>query len=114
MDVAYGANLHVGKLKKMVNRLLFGSTTEQDFRLAKKRSMCSRTRFFLEVHLQPNIKWKGDLHLGIIDSYDTNILLGQDLLVLQGDEPVGLARSLAPGWEWAGTPGRLAKMHQKR
>ena len=66
------------------------------------------------VHLQPDIKWKGDLHLGIIDSYDTNILLGQDLLVLQGDEPVGLARSLAPGWEWAGTPGRLAKMHQKR
>jgi archaeosine synthase len=66
------------------------------------------------VHLQPNIKWKGDLHLGIIDSYDANILLGQDLLVLQGDEPVGLARSLAPGWEWAGTPGRLAKMHQKR
>lgn len=66
------------------------------------------------VHLQPDIKWKGDLHLGIIDSYDTNIFLGQDLLVLQGDEPVGLARSLAPGWEWAGTPGRLAKMHQKR
>jgi len=66
------------------------------------------------VYLQSNIKWKGDLHLGIIDSYDKNILLGQDVLVLQGDEPVGLARSLAPGWEWAGTPGRLAKMHQKR
>ena len=66
------------------------------------------------VRLKSSIKWKGDLHLGIIDSYDGKIRRGQDLLVLQNEEPVGLARSLAPGWEWAGTPGRLAKMHQKR
>ena len=65
------------------------------------------------VHLKPDIKWKGDLHLGIIESYDNNIRRGQDLMVLQNDQPVGLARSIAPGWEWAGTPGRLAKMHQK-
>ena len=65
------------------------------------------------VHLKPSIKWKGDLHLGIIESYDNNIRRGQDLLVLQDGQPVGSARSLAPGWEWAGTPGRLAKMHQK-
>ncbi len=65
------------------------------------------------IHLKSSIKWKGDLHLGIIDSYDENIRRGQDLLVLQDEKPIGLARSLAPGWEWAGTPGRLAKMHQK-
>ena len=65
------------------------------------------------VHLKPDIKWKGDLHLGIIESYDNNIRRGQDLMVVQNDQPVGLARSIAPGWEWAGTPGRLAKMHQK-
>ena len=35
------------------------------------------------------------------------------VMVVQNDQPVGLARSIAPGWEWAGTPGRLAKMHQK-
>ena len=66
------------------------------------------------VRLRSDIKWKGDLHLGIIDSFDQNIRRGQDLLVQQDGEAVGSARALAPGWEWAGTPGRLAKMHQKR
>jgi len=66
------------------------------------------------VRLKSGIKWKGDLHLGIIDSYSSNIQRGQDLMVLQDGQPIGLARSLAPGWEWLGTPGRLAKMHQKR
>lgn len=66
-----------------------------------------------QIHLKSDVRWKGDIHLGILDSYDENICRGQDLLVMQNDHPVGLARSLAPGWEWAGTPGRLAKMHQK-
>ena len=66
------------------------------------------------VDLKSEIKWKGDLHLGIIESYDHSIRRGQDVMVLQNGQPVGLARSIAPGWEWAGTPGRLAKMHQKR
>ena len=66
------------------------------------------------VTLRSDIKWKGDLHLGIIDAFDQNIRRGQDVLVLQNGEAVGSARALAPGWEWAGTPGRLAKMHQKR
>ena len=66
------------------------------------------------VHIKSGIKWKGDLHLGIVESYDKNIRRGQDLMVLQDQTPIGLARSLAPGWEWPGTPGRLAKMHQKR
>ena len=67
-----------------------------------------------KVRLHSNIKWKGDLHVGIVESFDHNIRRGQDVLVLQDEEAVGLARALAPGWEWAGTPGRLAKMHQKR
>ena len=66
------------------------------------------------VHLKSEIQWKGDLHLGIIESYDHSIRRGQDVMVVQNGQPVGLARSIAPGWEWAGTPGRLAKMHQKR
>ena len=66
------------------------------------------------VHLKSDIKWKGDLHLGIIESYENNIRRGQDLMVVQNGQPVGLARSIAPGWEWVGTPGRLAKMHQKQ
>ena len=67
-----------------------------------------------KVHIRSDIKWKGDLHLGIIDSYDDDIQRAQDLMVVQDGKPVGLARSIAPGWEWSGTPGLLAKMHQKR
>ena len=65
------------------------------------------------VHLVDGVKWKGDLHYGIVKSFDSGILMGQDLIVMQNDAAVGLARSIAPGWEWAGTPGRLAKMHQR-
>ena len=65
------------------------------------------------VHLVDGIKWKGDLHYGIVKSFEPGILMGQDLSVMQNDAAVGLARSIAPGWEWSGTPGRLAKMHQR-
>ncbi len=65
------------------------------------------------VHLIEGVKWKGDLHYGIVKSFEPGILMGQDLIVMQNDVAVGLARSIAPGWEWSGTPGRLAKMHQR-
>jgi len=32
---------------------------------------------------------------------------------MQGEQCVGSARAAAPAWEWSGTPGRLAKMHQR-
>ena len=76
--------------------------------------LLSESNILPRVTLRSDIKWKGDLHLGIIDAFDQNIRRGQDVLVLQNGEAVGSARALAPGWEWAGTPGRLAKMHQKR
>ena len=65
------------------------------------------------VHLVPGVVWKGDLHRGIVDRVEGEVLGGADVLVLQDDRPVGLARALAPGWEWSGTPGRLAKAHQR-
>ena len=65
------------------------------------------------VHLVDNVKWKGDLHYGIVKSFESGIRMGQDLIVMQNDVAIGLARSIAPGWEWSGTPGRLAKMHQR-
>jgi len=65
------------------------------------------------VHLVDDVKWKGDLHYGIVKSFEPGILMGQDLIVMQNDVAIGLARSIAPGWEWSGTPGRLAKMHQR-
>lgn len=66
-----------------------------------------------QVHLVAGVAWKGDLHVGIVERLDGDVRVGSDLLVLQDGNPVGLARALAPGWEWAGTPGRLAKAHQR-
>ena len=65
------------------------------------------------VHLVDDVKWKGDLHYGIVKSFESGIRMGQDLIVMQNDVAIGLAISIAPGWEWSGTPGRLAKMHQR-
>jgi len=65
------------------------------------------------VHLKSDIKWKGDINLAILESYDNSIRAGEDLLVMQGSQCLGSARATAPGWEWEGTPGRLAKMHQR-
>jgi archaeosine synthase len=65
------------------------------------------------VHLVPGVVWKGDLHRAIVERVEGEVLGGADVLVLQEGRPVGLARAMAPGWEWSGTPGRLAKAHQR-
>ena len=65
------------------------------------------------IALKENIKWKGDVNLANLESYDSTIKAGEDILVMQGEQCVGSARASAPAWEWAGTPGRLAKMHQR-
>jgi predicted RNA-binding protein len=65
------------------------------------------------IHLKEEIKWKGDVNLTILESYDLTIRFGEDILVMQGSQCLGSARASAPAWEWEGTPGRLAKMHQK-
>ena len=41
------------------------------------------------------------------------IKAGNDILVYQEGLPVGLARAVAPAWEWPTTGGRLAKSHQR-
>jgi predicted RNA-binding protein len=65
------------------------------------------------IQLKPEIKWKGDINLAILESYDDSIRSGEDILVMQGSQCIGSARAAAPAWEWEGTPGRLAKMHQR-
>ncbi|MEC8311194.1 MAG: hypothetical protein VXZ64_00020, partial [Candidatus Thermoplasmatota archaeon] len=66
-----------------------------------------------QVHLTPDVAWKGDIHVGIVQDVVGDVRVGSDLLVMQNERAIGLARALAPGWEWAGTPGRLAKAHQR-
>jgi archaeosine synthase len=65
------------------------------------------------ICLKENLKWKGDVNLVNLESYDMTIRAGEDVLVMQGSQCIGSARATAPAWEWSGTPGRLAKMHQR-
>ena len=65
------------------------------------------------ISLRPDVKWKGDVNLANLESYDKSIRAGEDVLVMQGSQCIGSARASAPAWEWNGTPGRLAKMHQR-
>jgi archaeosine synthase len=65
----------------------------------------------LEIH--ETEKWKGDITLNILKSFDPAIRYGEDILVMQAGKCIGSARALAPAWEWKSTPGRLAKMHQR-
>ena len=67
-----------------------------------------------EVHLHSDVKWKGDVFFQHVSFFDAEIRSGDDVRVLQNGECIGLARSLAPGWEWSGTPGMLAKAHQRK
>ena len=76
-------------------------------------SLIDSTDSLKRIHLKPEIKWKGDVNLVNLESYDKSIRAGEDLLVMQGSQCVGLARASAPAWEWSSTPGRLAKMHQR-
>ena len=65
------------------------------------------------IEISDEQKWKGDVTLNILKSFDEKIRLGEDVLVMQGGSCVGSARALAPAWEWRKTPGKLAKMHQR-
>lgn len=66
-----------------------------------------------EVHLQTGIVWRGDIFGQIVESFDSTIRAGSDVMVLQDGKVIGLARAHAPAWEWPSTPGRLAKSHQR-
>ena len=65
------------------------------------------------IYLKEDVKWKGDVNLVNLESYNNSIRAGEDILVMQGSQCVGSARASAPAWEWSATPGRLAKMHQR-
>ncbi len=65
------------------------------------------------IHLIPDVEWKGDIFVSILDSYPDGIREGDDLLVMQNGNLIGSARAVAAGWEWRGSPGRIARSHQR-
>ena len=66
-----------------------------------------------KMELKSGIKWKGDIFYSNIEDFDSDIKSGNDILVYQEGNPVGLARAVAPAWEWPTSGGRLAKSHQR-
>lgn len=66
------------------------------------------------VVLHDDVVWKGDVFAQLVKEADPGIRRGDDLRVLQRGECIGLARASAAGWEWSGTPGALAKSHQRK
>ena len=67
-----------------------------------------------EVHLHDDVSWKGDVFAQMVKQADSSIRAGDDVRVLQAGHCIGLARATAFGWEWSGTPGTLAKSHQRK
>ena len=90
------------------------SNDRRGFSLAKSSiPLISANSSLRQIHLNSEVTWKGDIFSNILESYDAGINSGDDLLVLQNGQPVGLARAVASGWEWSTTPGMLAKGHQR-
>ena len=67
-----------------------------------------------EVHLKDDAAWRGDVFAQLVQRADPSIRAGDDVRVIQNGTCIGLARALAHGWEWSGTPGTLAKSHQRK
>ena len=66
-----------------------------------------------KIHLHEGIKWRGDVFSSILESHDSDIREGGELLVLQGGKLLGSARASVSAWGWPNTPGKLAKGHQR-
>tara|TARA_B100000029_G_scaffold263672_1_gene259841 strand:+ start:1900 stop:2892 length:993 start_codon:yes stop_codon:yes gene_type:complete len=63
--------------------------------------------------LDPKFNWKGDLFSSNVISADSNIRVGDEILVMQNDSLVGSARAEAAGWEWPEGAGRLARSQHR-
>jgi len=65
------------------------------------------------VEIHPGLEWVGDIFPSMIAHHDRSILVGDEILVIQGGKLLGSARSVAPGWEWPLGPGKLAKSRHR-
>ena len=66
-----------------------------------------------EVHLTDGPEWKGDIFSPMVERTEGQIRAGDELFVYRDGKLLGSARSVAPGWEYRGSPGRVAKAQQR-
>ena len=83
--------------------------------LLSKASLETMRRLSLlkSVEIHSGADWVGDIFPSMIAHYDSSILVGDEILVIQEGELIGSARALAPGWEWPLGPGKLAKSRHR-
>jgi len=102
------------KLEKSGKQVAQWSNDRRGFSLSKSSVMIiSENNSLKKVVIKPSVNWKGDIFSTILIDYDKGIQSGDDILVIQNDKPVGLARATASGWEWTSVPGIVAKAHQR-
>jgi archaeosine synthase len=102
------------RIEREGKQVALWSNDRRGFSLAKSSIPIIAQYYSLKkIHLKSEISWKGDIFSNILIDYDAGINSGDDLLVLQDDKAVGLARATASGWEWSTTPGMVAKGHQR-
>ena len=65
------------------------------------------------ANLAPGFDWRGDLFSTNVESADSRIRVGDEVLVMQEGRLIGSARAEAPGWEWPDGPGRLARSQHR-
>ena len=102
------------KLEKDGKQIALWSNERRGFSLSKSSvKLIHDSNSLKKITLKSGVSWKGDIFYNIIEEFDSAIKSGDDLLVIQDEQPIGLARAVASGWEWNKLPGMLAKCHQR-
>ena len=102
------------KLEKDGKQIAIWSNERRGFSLSKSSvKIIHDSNSLKKITLKKGVIWKGDIFHNIIEEFDSGIKSGDDILVIQDDQPIGLARAVASGWEWNKLPGMLAKCHQR-
>jgi len=65
------------------------------------------------INLKPGLEWRGDLFSTNVESAESGIRAGDEILVMQEGQLIGSARAEAAGWEWPDGPGRLARSQHR-
>ncbi len=102
------------KIEKSGKQIAQWSNDRRGFSLSKSSiPIIAEHSSLKKVILRDSVSWKGDIFSSIVKAFDNGIKAGDDLLIIQNNSPIGLARSIASGWEWTSTPGIVAKGHQR-
>ena len=73
----------------------------------------SECKTFPVVELATDVVLKGDVFAGMVINAPNNLREGQDVLIMSAVQVVAMGRVVAPGWEFARTPGVQVKVTRR-